>query len=143
MQIKEEVMRGPIDFIIVRFDGNKFDGSILRALSDALDKKIINMLALVLIRKDSDGELSFMDFAEGHDKFVMEFAKKYPGDSRLVRQDDVDEIAELLEPDTAAGLLVVEHLWAVPFKRAVTNAGGILVADGRIHPEVAQELTKV
>ena len=34
-------MRGPIDYIIVGFEGNKFDGSILRAIGDAIDKGVI------------------------------------------------------------------------------------------------------
>ena len=47
-------MRGPIDYILVGFEGNKFDGSIMGALTDALDKGVIGLVALSVITKDSE-----------------------------------------------------------------------------------------
>jgi hypothetical protein len=35
---------------------------------------------------------------------------------------------------------VIEHLWARGLKRAIKNAGGILIADGRIHPDAYAEM---
>ena len=39
---------------------------------------------------------------------------------------------EILEPGSAALLLVYENLWSLPFARAARTAGGQLVASGRI-----------
>ena len=39
--VKEETMHGPIDYIIVSFKDNKFDGSILSSLQDAISKDIL------------------------------------------------------------------------------------------------------
>jgi hypothetical protein len=133
-------MYGPIDFIIVRFEGNKFNGSILNALNDALEKKIINMISLTVIRKDQNGVVNVVDFEDSGDEYIIAFAKKYPGNPKLIVQEDIDEMATLLENNSSAGLLVVEHLWAVPLKRAIQDADGVLVADGRIHPEAANAL---
>ncbi|MEZ6330751.1 MAG: hypothetical protein R3B12_01915 [Candidatus Saccharimonadales bacterium] len=44
-------MRGPIDYLVVGFEGNKFDGSVLEALSDAIDKNIIRVIALGFVQK--------------------------------------------------------------------------------------------
>ena len=55
-------------------------------------------------------------------------------------KEDIDEMGDLLENNTAAGLLVIEQLWAKPLKKALLDANGVLVAEGRIHPEAAQEL---
>lgn len=133
-------MRGPIDFVIVGFEGNKFNGSILKALSDALDKGIIGLVSLVFIAKDAKGVVTTLDIANLGDQVAVDFAKKYPGDSKLVSKDDIDEMSDLLENNTAAGLLVVEHLWAKPLKKAITDANGVLIADGRIHPDAAAEI---
>ncbi len=133
-------MRGPIDFVIVGFEGNKFNGSILKALSDALDKGIIGLVALVFIAKDDKGTVTTLDIADLGDTVAVDFAKKYPGDDKLVSKDDIDEMADLLENNTAAGLLVVEHLWAKPLKKAIADANGVLIADGRIHPDAAAEI---
>jgi hypothetical protein len=133
-------MRGPIDFIIVSFKGPKFDGSILQALGDALDKGIIGLVGLSLLAKDAEGTVTSLNVADVGDKYITDFAQKYPATQSEVDQDDIDETAELLEPDTAAGLLMIEHLWALPLKEAIINANGVLLAEGRIHPEAAAAL---
>jgi hypothetical protein len=133
-------MRGPIDFVIVGFEGNKFNASILKALSDALDKGIIGLIALAFIAKDSKGVVTTLDISNLGDQVVSDFAKKYPGDAKLVDKSDIDEMADLLENNTAAGLLVIEHLWAKPLKQAIADANGVLIADGRIHPDAAFEI---
>ncbi len=133
-------MRGPIDYVIVGFEGNKFNGNILKAIAEAIDKGIIGLVALALIVKDKDGNVKKVDIADLGDEYAVSFVEKYKSDSELVSGDDIDEMADLLEKDTAAGLLVVEQLWAIPLKRAIIEANGVLVADGRIHPDAVAEL---
>lgn len=133
-------MRGPIDYIIVGFEGNKFDGSILKAIAGAIDDGVIALVALALIVKDKDGNIEKLNIADLGDKYAATFVKKYKGDSDLVDADDIDEMAELLENNTAAGLLAVEQLWAKPLKKAILDANGVLVAEGRIHPDATAEL---
>jgi len=135
-------MRGPIDYIIVGFEGNRFNGSILKAIGDAIDKKIIDLVALAFISKDKDGNVTKVDIANLGDSYAIEFSGKYKGDANAVTQDDIDEMSDLLENNTSAGLLVVEQLWAIPLKKALLDANGVLVAEGRIHPEAAAELDK-
>lgn len=133
-------MRGPIDYIIVGFEGSKFDGSVLKALSEAIDKGIIDLIALTFIQKDNKGTVTTLDIDGLDDDYVMEFSQKYKSDSGPITEDDVSEMADLLESNTSAGLLVVEQLWAKPLKKALIDANGVLVAEGRIHPEAAEEL---
>ncbi len=136
-------MRGPIDYIIVGFEGNKFDGSIMKALGDAVDKGIIDIVALSMITKDKDGNVSALDATNLGDSYAVEIATKYKdASSKQVTQDDLDEVSELLENNTSAGLLVIEQLWAIPLKQALIDANGVLVAEGRIHPDAAAELDK-
>ncbi len=133
-------MRGPIDYIIVGFKGNKFDGSILKAIGDAIDSGAISLVALSLIQKNVDDTVTVLDVADLGDEYAVEFIQKYKTDEELIVQDDIDEVAELLEANTSAGLLIVEQLWAKPLKKALIDANGVLVAEGRIHPEAAAEL---
>lgn len=133
-------MRGPIDYIIVGFEGNTFNGSILKALADAIDSGVIGLVALAFITKDKDGKITTLDVADLGDSYAVEFNEKYKPDPKHVTQDDLDEMSEVLENNTAAGLLVVEQLWAIPLKKALLDANGVLVAEGRIHPEAAAEL---
>lgn len=130
-------MRGPIDYLIVGFDGNKFTGEILRELQTASDAGIISVLALALVSKDENGVVTTVAL----DEDTLDITSSFNLDDTLVSDDDVSEVGELLENNTAAGLLVVEQLWAKGLKQAIVNAGGFLIADGRIHPEAAEELS--
>lgn len=133
-------MRGPIDYVIVGFKDAKFDGSVLGALADALDSGVIALVAFSAIVKDADGTVTALDITEMGDDYVVEFAQKYSVTSDLVDVDDTSEVGDLLEPGEAAGLLVVEQLWAKPLKKAIIDANGFLIADGRIHPDAVNEL---
>ncbi len=133
-------MRGPIDYIIVGFQGNKFDGSVLKALGDAIEKGIIALVDLSLITKDESGQVSTVNIADLGDTLAVDFAKKYKPAESSIAKDDIDEMADLLENNTASGMLVIEHIWAIPLKKALIDAGGVLVADGRIHPDAAVEI---
>lgn len=133
-------MRGPIDYIIVGFEGNNFDGSILKALAEAIDSGVIGLVDLALVAKDAEGNTSLINIADLGDSYAVDFVETYKSSDKQISEDDVDEMADLLENNTSAGLLVVEHLWAKPLKEAIINANGVLVAEGRIHPDAEAEL---
>ena len=135
-------MRGPIDYIIVGFEGNKFNGSILKAIGDAIDSGVIALVALALITKDKSGKVTTVDITNLGDEYAVQFATKYKPSGDNVTKDDIDEMSDLLENNTSAGLLVIEQLWAIPLKKALIDANGVLVAEGRIHPDAAAELNK-
>lgn len=133
-------MRGPIDYVIVGFDNAKFDGSILASLAEAIENGTIKVLALSFVSKAADGAVTMLDVNQLQDEYVVNFVQKYNVSSESVTNDDIDEVAEVLNEGEAAGLLVIEQLWAKPFKQAVINANGYLIAEGRIHPEAVAEL---
>lgn len=133
-------MRGPIDYIVVSFSGNKFEGNIIKALEEASNNGTIDVLALALLSKDEEGNVTTLDTVNLGEEFVIEFSKIIKADDNIVTQDDIDEVGEMLENNTSAGLLVVEQLWAKPLKQAIQEANGTLIAEGRIHPDAAKEL---
>jgi hypothetical protein len=133
-------MRGPIDYIIVGFDGHRFDGTILKALTQAIDKKIINLVALSAVAKDKKGDVSIVNFADMGDRELMVFSEKYTGGAESFTAEDIDEVSALMDAETTAGVLVVEQVWAKPLKKAIIEANGYLIAEGRIHPEEAHKL---
>jgi hypothetical protein len=131
-------MRGPIDFIVVGFEGNNFKGEILKELNTAVSNGVIAVLALGLVIKDEDGTVTTI--LENENELIMSVAQDWKLDNSMISEDDTAEVGDLLENNTSAGLLIVEHLWAKPLKQAIINANGVLVADGRIHPDAVAEL---
>lgn len=129
-------MLGPIDYIAVGFEGNNFDGSILSELSKAVEKGVIRVVDLIFVLKDEDGSVLAAEIEDQHEELKQVADLFNLGDGMpLVTEEDVQKIGASMENNTSAGVLVIEHLWAKGLKRALIDAGGILVAEGRIHPE--------
>jgi hypothetical protein len=81
-----------------------------------------------------------LEVADIENDIVKGIVESQGADSGIITEEDVEEIGELLENNTSAGLLIIEQLWAKPLKEALINANGTLLAEGRIHPEAALEL---
>ena len=123
---------GPIDYLIVEFPGNKMTGEGLPLLVDLVDRGIIRILDLVFVIKDADGnvaglEISDLDSDGDFDLTVFEGVS-----SGLIGDDDIEEASQVLEPNSSAGILVYENLWAAPFASALRRSGAQLVGGGRI-----------
>ena len=129
-------MMGPVDYVIIGFSGNNFDGSMLDEITKASKKGIIRVLDLLFIIKDKQGDVVEGEYADQTDALKETFGDfAYEEDTPLLTDGDIAKIGEQMENDTAAGILVFEHLWAKGLKKAIIDAGGFLIADGRIHPE--------
>jgi hypothetical protein len=123
---------GPIDWIVVEFPGSRFNGEIAPALADLVDRDLIRVLDLVILRKDDDGSLEAFEISD-LDNDELGSLRTYEGElAMLLSEDDVTAVAEALEPGSTAGVLVWENSWAAPFGAAVRKSGGQLVASGRI-----------
>ena len=123
---------GPVDWIVVEFPGARFDGSILPILADLETRGIIRVLDVVVLKKDDDGALEAFELS---DLDESEIGGLRDGERRLamlLSENDVINVANAVEPGSAAALLVWENTWAAPFGSAVRKVGGQLVASGRI-----------
>jgi uncharacterized membrane protein len=131
---------GPVELLFVEFPGNQFTGEIVPALSDLIDQGTIRVLDLVFVAKDADGNAVGIELedlpAESKDAFtdlVEELAE-------LISEEDVEDLAEALEPNSSAAILLFEHKWAIPFRDAIANSGGQLVVRLPITEEALAEI---
>jgi hypothetical protein len=123
---------GPIDYLVVEFPGNRMTGEGFPLLLDLVDRGIIRVLDLMFVMKDGDGDVAAVEIrhldADGDlDLTVFEGAS-----SGLLGDDDISAAGEILEPNSSAGILVYENVWAAPFANALRRGGGQLVSSGRI-----------
>lgn len=130
-------MRGPIDYIIVGFSVNNFTGEILKELETAVKNQTIAVLALAIISRDNEGNVTTLKVT---DEEAMKFIADFNLDEKLISEEDIEEVGELLEDNSSAGLLIIEHTWAKGLKQAIHNANGVLLGEGRIHPDASKEL---
>lgn len=123
---------GPVDWIVVEFPGSKFTGEIAPALADLVERGIVRVLDLLLLRKDADGELEAFEIADLDDTEIGELRSYEAELAMLLSEDDVAAVGAAIDPGSTAALLVWENVWAAPFASAARRAGGQLVASGRI-----------
>ena len=129
-------MLGPVDYVVLGFAGSKFDGSIMHELTAASSKGIIRVLDMIFIIKDKGGNVVEGEYADQSDDLKQSFGDfTMETGTPLLTHHDIAKIGEQMEPGTAAGVLIIEHVWARNLKQAIADAGGFLVGDGRIHPE--------
>lgn len=123
---------GPIDYIVVEFPGNRMTGEAFPLLVDLVDRGLIRIIDLVFIRKDTDGSVTALDISDIDRDGSLDLAVFQGASSGLLGSDDLEEAAKALEPNSSAGVLVYENLWAAPFALALRRGGAQLVAGGRI-----------
>jgi len=123
---------GPVDWIVVEFPGSRFNGAIAPALADLVERDIVRVLDLLVLRKDADGGLESFELSDLEDGEIGELRAFETELAMLLSAEDVAAVAAAVEPGSSAAVLVWENTWAAPFASAVRESGGQLVASGRI-----------
>jgi hypothetical protein len=123
---------GPIDYLVVEFPGARLRGEALPILLDLVDRGIVRILDLVFLRKEPDGSVVVLEISDLDGDGVLDFEVLRGASSGVLGRDDIDQVAALVAPGNAAGIVIYENVWASPFVAALRRAGGELVAAGRI-----------
>jgi hypothetical protein len=123
---------GPVDYLVVEFPGSTFNGEILPQLAELVDRGIVRVLDLVVIKKQEDGSFEGFEFDDVKSGVLGELRELERELADLLSEEDVIAVADTLEPGSTAALVVYENLWAAPLASAVRRSGGQLVANGRI-----------
>jgi hypothetical protein len=123
---------GPVDWIVVEFPGSRFNGQIAPALLDLVERDLIRVLDLLVLKKDADGSLEAFELSDLDEGEIGELRTYESELAMLLSEEDVNSLAAAIEPGSSAAVLVWENSWAAPFASAVRRSGGQLVASGRI-----------
>ncbi len=134
---------GPIDFIALEFQTDQLTGESLPALLELVQKEIVRVIDLVIILKDQDGEYQVLEIEELAPDVLAVFDPLEVEISGIIQVEDIELIAEQMEANTTAALLLIENLWAIKFGEAVTRASGRMVMYDRIPFEVVNEMMQI
>jgi hypothetical protein len=130
---------GPVEFLLLGFEGNRFNGGIAPALADLVSDGLIRLLDVAVVMKDTEGEVLILEMGE-LPADVAEAVQQIAGEDRgLLSEEDLLEVADTLAPETTVAALLVEHLWAGRFAGAVRAAGGELLVAKRIPGEMVDQ----
>jgi hypothetical protein len=130
---------GPIDFFVIEFKTDQLKGESLPALLELVEKKIIRLIDLVIIQKDEEGNYQVLEMEELSPDVVAVFEPLEVEINGMIQIEDIELIAEAMENNTTAALLLIENLWAIKFGEAAIRSGGRLMMFDRIPFEVVNE----
>src|SRR3954467_5638611 len=90
---------GPVDWIVVEFPGAEFNGEIAGTLDDLVERGIIRVLDLLILRKSEDGELEVFELSDFEEDGELGGLRTYEaGLAMLLSADDVAAVAEAVAP---------------------------------------------
>lgn len=131
---------GPLEYTVIGFEGNQFNGDIAREIARVVDAGVIRLVDVVFMIRDVDGTSAIIEIDNKDDPRFAGFAPLLEGLSGLLTPDDLDTIASGLPVNTSALVLLFEHHWAVSIKEAIQDAGGFLIARETVAPEALEML---
>jgi hypothetical protein len=130
---------GPVQYMVVAFPGNQFKGEIAPALEELVQSGTIRIIDLAFVMKDADGSVVGMELEQVGSDVFQAFESLTAERGGFVSEEDIQAVAEGLEPNSAAGILVWEDVWATRLTEALVNAGGQLVDIQRVPRELVEE----
>jgi hypothetical protein len=104
--------------------------AVAPALVELAEGGTVRLLDLVVIRKEVDGALEFLELED-----VEALAGLRPvadGIGGLLTERDIELISLALEPATIGLVLLTEDRWALPLAAAARGVGGRIIAGERI-----------
>ena len=139
---------GPIQMWSFVFDGNKFKGEILPELERLKKERVIRLIDLLVVRKDSTGAITTLTSTDLDWEEAASFGAligaligwgsggtdgltsgAIAGASELADGHLFDEnsrraLADSVPPNSTAAIALVEHIWAKPLQAAIARAQG-------------------
>jgi len=131
---------GPLEYLVVGFENYRFTGQILAELRAAQEQGIIRVVDLCVIQKDEQGNVTVRELSELSGEEATELSPLAGNVMGLLADEDIQQLAAGIPNNSAAGLLLFEHTWAIGLKEAIKNAGAVAVTGGFVSPEALEEL---
>jgi hypothetical protein len=134
------IMYGPLEYVLFRFEDDRFIDEILPALIGINQIGCVRVLDIVFLTKDEAGNLEMVeisDLAEEDEIAFDPLINEYFG---ALADEDVEQSAESLPINTDAALVLFEHRWAIGLQQALNTAGGFLLDSAYINPRTQSEV---
>lgn len=153
---------GPLQLLAVAFDQPNFKGDIRRELQKLRDNKLIRIVDGIAVQKDTKGKLTVIEESDltsdenrvygaviggligigSGDAEIAQATSDYVAEGFHERyeygldKEDLEDLAKQIPNGDAAMILLIEHVWAVPLRNAMRDAGGLLLAQDFLSPEL-------
>jgi uncharacterized membrane protein len=156
---------GPVQMLVLGFAEPNFTGAIAAELARLRGLDFIRVVDALMVEKNDAGDIvalqvsdlapdeatqmgmvigALIGYGEGGDEeAVLEGAAVGAAameDGHLIPDEEVWYVADAIPAGSAAAIILIEHLWAIPLRDAIVSAGGMALADRWIHASDLVEL---
>ena len=129
----------PLEYALIKFEDAKPTGKIVPELLDLAERGIVRFVDLVFIQKDEDGNVRTIELNDLEPEAYEMFVPIGEHVSSLFTENDLEIAASKLPNGSAAALFLWENLWIADLRKAIVDAGGVLVERVQIAPEVVEQ----
>lgn len=134
-------MLGPLEYLVVQFEGNHLTGEILPKLQEIHNQGAVRVVDIVLMQKDANGKLTVRELSDLSEEERKPFGQITKNMLRLLSPEDIEDVAERVPNDCSVGILLLEHVWAIELREAIIRAQGSLLDSGLIPQEAVEAAT--
>jgi hypothetical protein len=137
----EEFAHGPVEILLLGFDGDRPGEALREALLELIDEKTIALLDLVFVARSEAGDLRIIEIEDLPERAQLPDLDL--GELGLAGLEDIEELAGQLPPRIPAAVLVVELTWARHFASVLAASGGAVLHQERIPAPVVNAVLAV
>jgi uncharacterized membrane protein len=145
--------------LVLGFDEPNFTGKIAAELDRLREHEFVKIVDALVVNKDENGDITALQvtdlsedealemgaiagaligfgYGEGDDAAIeagAELGAEAMADGHLLPEEDAWYVADAIPNGSAAAIILLEHIWAIPLRDAIVGAGGIALADEWIH----------
>jgi uncharacterized membrane protein len=148
---------GPVQMLVVGFEGDHFTGEIREELARLKENEIIRLIDLLFVKKNDEGEIEVIQQSDLDQEEAEEFGAVVGAligfgaggeeevergaiagaaeleDGHVFDDEAVWYLSDAVPEGTAAAVALIEHRWAIPLRDKIAKAGGVTLADEWIH----------
>ncbi len=150
---------GPVQMLVLGFSEPNFTGKIAAELDRLRQHEFVRVIDALVVEKDAQGEMVSVQWTDlsqdeavemgaiigaligldtGDDEMVeagAELGAAVMESGHVIDESEVWYVADAIPNGSAAAIVLLEHLWAIPLRDAIVGAGGVSLADEWIHAE--------
>ena len=141
--------------LVLGFAEPEFTGTIAAEIDKLREHEFVRILDALVVNKDDDGNVTalqvsdltvdeamelgalagaLMGLGAGDAEGGAELGALEGADGHVIPDEELWFAADAIPAGSAAAVLLIEHLWAIPLRDSIVEAGGVALVDEWIHP---------
>lgn len=134
------MVHGPVDFIMVAFEGAEITPDIAAGMTSLTQSHTIHIIDLIFVQKDNEGVLTILEVDDLPEESASVWNSVIHDVEGILTPDDATILAADLPNNRSAVLVLYENTWAREMSKIITDARGEVLAMTRIPRGVMSEL---